>query len=119
MDDQRPILIYDGECGFCRAWLSWLKVRVQVEAHAFQEAKLDEYGLTKEECAEAVHVVIPGRIYQGAAAIAYLLGLRGNRKMAFVIRAAGPLARFGYRLVAKNRNSWTIRMWTRFLERGN
>jgi predicted DCC family thiol-disulfide oxidoreductase YuxK len=113
--DRGSFLIYDGECDFCKAWLAWLHKRLTIASYSFHEIDPTKYGLTLEQCREAVQLVTPSKNYSGADAIGELLKLRGNRFSARVIRLSGPLARFGYRWVASHRNSFLIRQWTNFL----
>lgn len=110
------IVLTDGECRFCEATMKWVEEKLAVDAIAYQRADLDFYGLTYEECSQAVHVLHAGKVYVGADAIAYLLGRRGNYILGFIVRASGPLGKFGYMWVAGHRNSWVIRMATNFLE---
>ncbi len=112
------VVLTDGECRFCEATMKWVEQKLDLDAIAYQRADLGFYGLTYEECSQAVHVVHAGKVYVGAGAIAYLLGRRGNYILGFIVRASGPLGKFGYKWVAGHRNSWLIRMATRILERG-
>ena len=64
------ILIYDRECRFCRACLTWLQERLQVTAVALQEADLAIYGLTRTQCEQAVFVIADQNTYSGSAAVA-------------------------------------------------
>jgi predicted DCC family thiol-disulfide oxidoreductase YuxK len=110
-------VLTDGECRFCEATLGWMQKKLTVDATPFQKADLAAFGLSYEECSKALHVVHYGRIYVGSDAIAYLLGRRGNYILGFIVRASGPLGRFGYKWVAGHRNSWAIRLATRIIER--
>jgi predicted DCC family thiol-disulfide oxidoreductase YuxK len=112
------VVLTDGECRFCEATIKWVEEKLDLDAIAYQRADLDFYGLSYKECSQAVHVIHAGKIYVGADAIAYLLGRRGNYILGFIVRASGPLGKFGYKWVAGHRNSWLIRMATRILERG-
>ncbi|MEY2709800.1 MAG: hypothetical protein RL031_673 [Actinomycetota bacterium] len=109
-------VVYDGQCRFCRACLSWLEEKVAVEKVAYQEIDTTRFGLTEEECSKQVYVQHRGELSAGAGAIAILLNLRGNKVMAFLISRSGPLADIGYRWVAAHRNSWVIRKLTQKLE---
>jgi predicted DCC family thiol-disulfide oxidoreductase YuxK len=111
------VVLTDGECRFCEATMAWVAKKIEVTAIAFQSADLTSFGLTYEQCSKAVHVLHAGKVYVGADAIAYLLGRRGNYILGFIVRASGPLGRFGYKWVAGHRNSWLIRGATRLIER--
>jgi predicted DCC family thiol-disulfide oxidoreductase YuxK len=115
------VVITDGECRFCEATLAWVSKKLVVEAIGYQRADLSLYGLSYQECSQAVHVVHSysgGRkIYAGPDAIAFLLGRRGNYILGFIVRASGPLGRIGYKWVAGHRNSWVIKLATRLIER--
>lgn len=111
------VVLTDGECRFCEATLAWVEKKLVVDAIAFQRADLDFYGLSYEECSKAVHVLHSNKVYVGPDAIAFLLGRRGNWILGFIVRASGPLGRFGYKWVAGHRNSWLIKLATRIIER--
>ena len=111
------VVLTDGECRFCEATMKWVEEKVQLEAIAYQRVDLSFYGLTYEECSQAVHVIHAGKVYVGADAIAYLLGRRGNYILGYFVRASGPLGKFGYKWVAGHRNSWIIKLVTSLLER--
>jgi len=111
------IVLTDGQCRFCKASIDWVAKRLEVQAIAYQSAELSQYGLSYEQCAQQVHVVHAGTTYGGAAAIAFLLSRRGNWILGFIVRASGPLGRFGYAWVAGHRNSWLIRTATKLIER--
>jgi len=111
------IVLTDGECRFCEATMAWVSKKLDVNAIAYQTADLSQYGLTYEQCSKAVHVLHAGKTYVGAAAIAYLLGQRGNWILSFIVHASGLLGRFGYKWVAANRNSLLIRTATKLIER--
>jgi predicted DCC family thiol-disulfide oxidoreductase YuxK len=97
--------------------LQWVEKKLVLEAIAYQSADLDSFGLTFQECTEAVHVIHHGNTYRGSDAIAYLLRERKNRILSRVIKLSGPLARYGYTWVAGHRNSWIIRLATKMVER--
>jgi predicted DCC family thiol-disulfide oxidoreductase YuxK len=111
------IVLADGECRFCEATMAWVAKKLEVNAIAYQTADLSQYGLTYEQCAKAVHVVHAGKTYVGADAIAYLLGRRRNWILGFIVRASGPIGRFGYKWVASHRNSLLVRTATQLIER--
>ena len=97
--------------------MAWVAKKLEVHAIAYQSAELSQYGLSYEQCSKAVNVLHAGKTYVGADAIAYLLGRRGNWILGFIVRASGPLGRFGYTWVAGHRNSLLIRSATKLIER--
>lgn len=111
------VVLTDGECHFCEVTLKWVEKKLALKAIAYQSADLASFGLTYQECTQAVHVIDGGKTYRGSDAIAYLLRQRGNRLLSTSIKASGPLARYGYRWVAGHRNSWIIRFATKVIER--
>jgi len=110
------LVIYDGECDFCRAALQWLQLKLDIKAESFHSAPLDKLGLTYEECAKQVVLLVGKEKFLGAASIAYLLRMRGNSLLAGVIATSGPIGRFGYSWVAAHRSSIVVRLWTRILQ---
>lgn len=104
------VVIYDGQCDFCWQSITWVRKRCEVTALAYQSANLAEYGLTIQECAKCVYVLVDGKKYSAAAAVAYLLNYRGSKFASFFLRKSGPLGEFGYRLVAENRGSLIVKL---------
>src|ERR671937_501408 len=111
MYDPRPVLIYDGRCGFCRREATrlgrWVAGRVRLES--FRDPGVIERhpGLTAEACEAALQLVEPdGRIRSGAEAIAHTLRLQpALAPLGWLYHV--PFLRWGfdlgYRLVARNR----------------
>ena len=110
-------LIYDGECRFCAACLAWARRKLEISAISYQEANLDQYGLVRSECEKSVFLVTKAANLSGAAAVAYLLKLRGNSLLARILQSSGWIGELGYRWVASHRDSLIIRMITKYLER--
>ncbi|GAA2444925.1 hypothetical protein GCM10010191_72020 [Actinomadura vinacea] len=106
----RPVLLYDGDCGFCTASVRFAERRIPSSAEplAYQFADLEALGTTAERASyEVVWVARDGRVHGGAQAIAMLLIDAGG-----VWRPLGLLGRVSpfrwaahglYRLVAANR----------------
>ena len=107
----QPILIFDGECGFCSASARfaerWVRPRSRIEP--WQNLDLVSLGLTEQECTEAAQWVDDsGRVSSGARAIA--AALRAGRSPWPVVGrvldapAVRPFAARVYRWVALNRD---------------
>lgn len=109
-------VIYDGQCRLCRASINWLKMRSAITALSFYEIDPKSYNLTLDECQRQVIAIQGEQLFKGAAAVAFLLDHRGNTKTARLIRATGPLGRFGYRWVSTHRNSPPVKALTRIIE---
>ena len=77
----RPVMLYDGACGFCTAVAELATARLprRVAWEPYQTADLAAYGLSAAEAAVTVHLVEPsGRLRHGSAAFAGLLVLSGR-----------------------------------------
>lgn len=109
---ERPVLVYDGDCGFCRKWVErWRGATGDaVEYLAQQDPACGRRfpKLTAEALRESVHRVDPGgRVTSGAEAVLLTLGqARRWRWFARVWLGGGWRLRFAewvYRRVARNR----------------
>ena len=117
--DSRVIVIFDGECRFCRACLIWLERKLSVKALAYQDIDPGIYGLTYEQCSKELHARIDNQASAGALAVSALLQVRGNHILASLIQHFPRLSGYGYRWVATHRSSLVIRSATKILERVN
>jgi predicted DCC family thiol-disulfide oxidoreductase YuxK len=70
-----PIVVFDGECGFCRCTVSWAKRRLRTDAQfaAWQDIDVAAIGLTVQACQDAVQWVGATGNYAGNRAVARLL----------------------------------------------
>jgi predicted DCC family thiol-disulfide oxidoreductase YuxK len=105
----RPVLVYDGDCGFCTTCVHFLeRIGPDAEIVAWQLTDLAELGLTEEQAADAVQLVqTDGTVHSGHEAIAAVLGT-ARRVWRIVGRALllpgiSWIAARAYRLVADNR----------------
>ncbi len=106
----KPLLIYDGDCGFCRGWVARWRVNTsdRISYTPFQQVAEQFPGIPREQFARTAHLIDRrGDIHRGASAI--------FRAMAYGRRTWWPLLLYwcmpgfarltelGYRLVANNR----------------
>jgi predicted DCC family thiol-disulfide oxidoreductase YuxK len=73
----RPTLIFDGDCGFCTASVTFTRrwIKPDCDIAPWQLADLGKYGLTEHDCTSAVQFVdASGRAHAGSRAIARMLG---------------------------------------------
>lgn len=78
---ERPVLVFDGDCGFCTRSVRFAERRIPVDAEIvpFQAADLEALGTTVEQTTrEIVWVEVDGRTYGGAQAAAKLLIAAGG-----------------------------------------
>ncbi|HKZ95918.1 MAG TPA: lipase maturation factor family protein [Hyphomicrobiaceae bacterium] len=71
MSEAHPTLVYDGDCGICRYWVSYWQRQTNdnVVYRPYQEAAADFPGIPVDDFRHAIKLVEPGgKIYSGAAA---------------------------------------------------
>src|SRR5713226_1269804 len=91
----RPTLIYDGECGLCRALVARLAAwdrEHRIALVPFQdEATVARFGIGLPALAAAMHLVLPdGRVVAGADAVPELLRLLpGKRWLTWLFEVQG------------------------------
>ena len=104
----KPVLVYDGDCGFCRRWITrWQELTGErVEYVPFQEASVASRfpEIPREQFTQAVVLIgTDGSVWTGAEAVVRTLGW-GWLRWAY---ARGPgvaaVAESAYQLVAKHR----------------
>ena len=106
-----PLLVFDGNCGFCRRSVRVMTERIRRHPTAvpWQSLDLGAYGLTEEQCSTAVQYVDKkSRTHSGADAVAHLLidaGLPWSVP-GHLMRTPGiiHLCRAAYKWVANNRS---------------
>ena len=108
---QKPVLIYDGECDFCKYWLARGRKRLgdRLEYMPLKDPQVAARfpNLAPGRLRESVHLVEPdGTVYFGARAVFEALDLGG---LQWPIRAyrhlpgAAAMSEAAYRLVARHR----------------
>ena len=110
MDLPKPIIIYDGDCGFCRRWIErWRKITgEQMEYAPYQEAASRFPKISEKEFTTAVQLIEPnGKIYSAAEAVFRTLAVRRGWQWLLwsYSRLPGvrPISEALYRLVANHR----------------
>lgn len=71
MDEPRPLLIYDGDCGICRDWVAyWRRLTgARVDYRPYQEAAVDDPRISLDACRKSIQLIEPdGQVHAGAAA---------------------------------------------------
>ena len=116
----RPLLLFDGDCGFCRVWVRRWKARTKdaVDYEPAQAAGARFPEIPADAFRRAVVLVLPsGEVFSGArAAFGALAAAPGGGALLSAYRRVpgfGPAAEFLYGLVARNRRAASAA--TRFL----
>ncbi len=106
----RPLVIYDGDCGFCRAWIARWKAftgdRVDYEPARTAAARFPE--IPAERYAEAVQFVdTDGSVVGGAEAVFRTLATVPGRRWTLGayrrIPGVAPVTEAAYRFIASRR----------------
>lgn len=106
---ERPVLVYDGDCGFCTTCARFLeRIGPDAEIVAWQLTDLAELGVTEGQAADAVQwVAVDGTVRSGHEAIAAVLSSAGRiwtiAGRLIVLPGVSWLAARAYRLTADNR----------------
>jgi predicted DCC family thiol-disulfide oxidoreductase YuxK len=110
-DRKRPVLLYDGECGFCSRVVEEAAERLpaDVDYRPFQSAPLTTYGVSLAEARHSLQwVSVEGRIGHGSEAAARLLVASGGAWAVLGRLLLAPpfsfVAAGAYRLVVRNRS---------------
>ena len=109
MSGDRPVVIFDGECGFCTWCVEFARRRVHapVDYCPYQVADFASLAATRDQAREAVLFVHGHTVSSGASAVAAIL--RAGRRPWPMFGAAldstlvRPVAARAYRFVARHR----------------
>jgi predicted DCC family thiol-disulfide oxidoreductase YuxK len=109
---ERPLAVFDGDCGFCRLWIARWKVRTgpKVDYAPSQEVAERFPEIPKERLARAFQLVLPdGSVLEGAEAVLALASRSPGAGTALALyrRVPGvaPLLDLLYRHVASHRSA--------------
>ena len=110
MPASKPVLIYDGDCGFCRRWIErWRQITGdRIDYVPYQETTIHFPNITEREFQSSVQLVEPdGKVYRGAEAVFRSLATASSYRWLLGLYLLLGIFRFLseklYRLVAKNR----------------
>src|SRR5512132_2327880 len=107
MRGMKPLLVYDGDCGFCRLWIERWQATTgdRVEYATYQEVADRFPEVPQERFAAAVQLREPDGLWSGGAEAVFraLATARGRRWPLWLYRripGVRPVTEAGYRLVA-------------------
>jgi lipase maturation factor 1 len=108
---EKPTLVYDGDCSFCRLWIERWRTLTgdRVRYAPFQEVADEFPGLPREAFVRSVQLILPGGEVSSAAhavfrTLAFVPGLAWMLWLYQHLPGAAGIAEFFYRFVARNRN---------------
>jgi len=102
--ERKPLLIFDGQCGFCKIWIDYWK---QLTGDRIDYAPSQEVGdrypqIPRQAFSESVQLVrADGTVASGARAVLEALGQEKTYESSRIYRAVSEWA---YRLVARHRD---------------
>lgn len=109
----RPVVLFDGRCGFCTWSVQFAQKTVRADADfiPYQSVDVGRYGLSLDQCADAVQFIDNAGSVSGALAVAAILRT-GRGVWTPLGRLVGsapirPLAEVSYRFIARHRG----RLW--------
>ncbi len=108
MPDRKPLLIYDGRCGFCKIWIDyWRRLTGDRVDYAPSQEVADQYPqIPPKAFAQSVQLVRPdGAIVSGARAVFETLGHEKSYERA---RVLAWLSEAAYQFIAARR---TLAYW--------
>jgi predicted DCC family thiol-disulfide oxidoreductase YuxK len=106
----KPLLVYDGDCGFCCFWVRrWQRATgIEVDYLPFQDSRVARQfpELPRTQFQAAVQLIDrEGRVYGGAEAVCRLLAYRSNGAWWLWLYQKVPglsaMAERGYRMIAR------------------
>jgi len=115
----RPVLIYDGDCDFCRYWVGrWKPVTGnRIEYVSSGEAGARFPKISEEKFAESIQMIASdGSVYDGAEAVFLALSCVPGRSRPLALyrkyRPVASITEWVYGIVARNRGvfGWLTRL---------
>jgi lipase maturation factor 1 len=108
----RPLVVFDGNCGFCRFWIARWQHRQGLDCQAYQHPDIQQRfaDIPRERFARAVHLIeTDGRVSEAAEAVCRLLALGGRRAPLWGyehVPGVAPVTERAYRIIADHRSFW-------------
>ena len=108
MTERRPLLVFDGDCGFCRLWIErWRRATGdKVDYEPYQTAAARRKEIPRESFAEAIHFFERGRTSRAAEAalraLSYAPGFAWLPRV-YAVPGVAAVSEAVYRFVAARR----------------
>lgn len=106
---KKPILIYDGDCSFCKYWIErWKKTTGEkINYEPYQEIIAEIEEVTREQAKTSVWLILDDKALSAAEAVVTAYSIAGNTKWLWVynnIPLADKIFEWCYRLIANHRS---------------
>ena len=112
---ERPLLVFDGDCGFCRAWIArWRLATGDAVDYAPSQAVAERFpAIPPERFRDAVVLIEPeGHVCFGAEAVFRSRSFASGRGLGLWlyerVPGAAAVSERAYRLVARHRSAFTV-----------
>ncbi len=110
----KPLLIYDGDCGFCRAWIGrWREITGDSINYApYQEVAHNYPQITTSQFQSSVQLIESDQqISTGAEAVFKTLAYNPKRRWLLKLYKNIPgfafISELGYKIIARNRHAFS------------
>ena len=106
---EKPLLIYDGDCGFCKYWVDrWKKTTGEkIQYESYQEIISEIEEVTREQAKRSVWLILDDKVLSAAEAVVTAYGITGNTKWLWIynnIPLADKIFELTYKLIANHRS---------------
>jgi predicted DCC family thiol-disulfide oxidoreductase YuxK len=112
--NKKPLLIYDGECGFCSIWISrWQAITGNsIDYATYQEVASNYPQISKSQFQNSIQLIESDhKFFSGAEAIFKTLAYSPERRWLLKLYESIPgfafIAELGYRIIARNRHAFS------------
>jgi lipase maturation factor 1 len=105
VSDRKPVLLWDGQCGFCKIWINYWKQLAgdRIEYRTSQDAGAEFPQIDPRAFSQSVQLVRPdGSVASGARAVFESLGMLKTYESSKIFAA---IAEWAYRLIATHRDA--------------
>lgn len=108
--NKKPLLIYDGECGFCRSWISrWEKITGDsIDYATYQNVASNYPQISISQFQNSVQLIeTDQKVFSGAKAVFKTLAYNPKRRWLLKLYESIPgfafITELGYKIIARNR----------------
>lgn len=112
--NKKPLLIYDGDCGFCRSWINrWQRITGDsIDYAPYQEVAHNYPKISTSQFQSSVQLIESDQqVYTGAEAVFKTLAYNPKRRWLLKLYKRIPgfafITELGYQIIARNRQTFS------------